>query len=141
MSIPESSLPPITLCTADAERLWALSEVGRRQSPEVADFLEGELERARILPDDALPGNFVRMGSRVSFRDDGTGLTTHVVLVYPGEEDTERRHVSILSPVGAALIGLSPGQSIVFTTSQGRRRKLTLLTVEQQGSDETVGTP
>lgn len=137
MAIPDSCLPPITLSATDAERLWILSAASRRATPEVTDFLEGELERARILPADALPANFVRMGSRVSFRDDGSGLTTHAILVYPGREDTERRHISVLSPVGAALIGLSPGQSIVFVTGYGRRRKLTVLSVDQ-GGDESL---
>lgn len=130
-SIPESSLPPITLSAIDAERLWVLSAASRRQAPDVVDFLEGELERARVLPPESLPHSFVRMGSRVRFRDDGTGLTTQAMLVYPGQEDAERRHVSVLSPVGAALIGLSPGQSIVFVSTHGRRRKLTVLEVEQ----------
>lgn len=129
--IPESSLPPITLSAIDVERLWTLSAAHRHQTPDVVDFLEGELERARVLPADALPTSFVRMGSRVRFRDDGTGLTTQVMLVYPGQEDAERRHVSVLSPVGASLIGLSPGQSIVFVSPHGRRRKLTVLEVEQ----------
>ena len=130
MHVPETCLPPITLCTTDAERLQVLSAASRRLTPEVADFLEGELERARILPPEDVPPSFVRMGSRVWFRDDGTGMTTRAVLVYPGREDSELRRVSILSPVGAALIGLSPGQSIVFVTAHGRRRKLTVLSVE-----------
>lgn len=130
MHVPETCLPPITLCTTDAERLQLLSAASRRLTPEVADFLDAELERARIVPPDALPASFVRMGSRVCFRDDGSGMTTHAMLVYPGREDTERRHISILSPVGAALIGLSPGQSIVFVTGHGRRRKLTVMSVE-----------
>lgn len=139
MHVPETCLPPITLCTTDAERLQVLSAASRRLTPEVADFLDGELERARIVPPDALPASFVRMGSRVCFRDDGPGLTTHAVLVYPGREDTERRHISILSPVGAALIGLSPNQSIVFVTAHGRRRKLTVLSVE--AGEEAVSQP
>ncbi len=137
MSIPDSSLPPITLSAADAERLRTLTNASQLITPEVADFLEGELERARVLPPEALPDRFVRMGSHVAFRDDGTGVTTHAVLVYPGQEDTERRHISVLSPVGAALIGLSPGQSIVFVTAQGRRRKLTVMSVSQ-GEDDAV---
>lgn len=138
MPIPDSSLPPITLCAADAERLRMLSSLSHRVSPEVADFLEGELERARVLPDEDVPASFIRMGSRVRFRDDGTGLSTLVVLVYPGEEDVERHHVSILSPVGAALIGLTPGQSIVFASPHGRRRKLTILEVEQPRAGSTA---
>lgn len=133
MHVPETCLPPITLSTTDAERLQILSATHRREIPEIADFLDGELERARVLPPEAIPASVVRMGSRVCFRDDGTGQTTHAVLVYPGAEDTERRHISILSPVGAALIGLSPDQSIVFVTAHGRRRKLTVLSVESGG--------
>lgn len=137
MTIPDSSLPPITLSALDVQRLSILATAHRRMTPDVVDFLEAELERARILPPEAVPDSFVRMGSRVVFRDDGTGLSTHATLVYPGQEDTERRHVSILSPVGAALIGLCPGQCIVFATAHGRRRKLTVISVEQPADTAT----
>jgi|AGTN01.1.fsa_nt_gi Transcription elongation factor len=122
-------LPPITLSADDAERLWALSSAGRRSVPHVADFLEGELERANILPAGAVPPDIVRMGSRVLFRDENSGHATSAVLVYPGQENAADQHVSVLSPVGAALIGLSPGQTIAFVTPLGRTRRLTVLAV------------
>jgi len=131
MKVPDSWLPPIVLAADEVPRLMALSSCGMRTAPEAAEFLEGELARARVLPPDSVPPGTVRMGSRVVYRDDGSQKEIHAELVYPGKEDVERRRVSILSPVGAALIGLAAGQSIVFTTPFGRRRKLTVVRVEE----------
>lgn len=129
-----SELPPITLSAEDAERLWALSATGRRSVPHVADFLENELERAHIVPGAALPPDVVRMGSKVFFRNENTGHATAALLVYPGQESAEHQRVSVLSPVGAALIGLSPGQSISFETPLGRTRRLTVLAIDNSGA-------
>lgn len=131
MKIPDSWLPPITLAADEVPRLAALSACGRHLAPEAADFLEGELDRARVLPGDAVPPGTIRMGSLVRYRDEGAQKDIWAELVYPGQENVEHRRISILSPVGAALIGLSAGQSIVFTTPLGRRRKLTVLSVDE----------
>ena len=71
------------------------------------------------------------MGSRVDFRDNSTGRTQSVTLVYPGEAHIEQGKVSILTPIGAALIGLSEGQSINWATWTGETRRLTVLEVRE----------
>jgi len=63
-----------------------------------------------------LPG-VVRMGSQVRYCDDKTGETRDVVLVYPHEADITLKRVSVLTPVGAALIGMSVGQAIEFSNA------------------------
>jgi regulator of nucleoside diphosphate kinase len=70
------------------------------------------------------------MGSTVEFRSD-TGQQRRVTLVYPGEADFAQGRISILTPIGAALIGLSPGQSIAWTSRDGRQHRLTVLSVAQ----------
>jgi regulator of nucleoside diphosphate kinase len=70
------------------------------------------------------------MGSTVEFRPDG-GQPRRVTLVFPGDADISEGKISILTPVGTALIGLAPGQSIAWTARDGRRHRLTVLKVEQ----------
>jgi regulator of nucleoside diphosphate kinase len=71
--------------------------------------LERKLARASVLPADRVPADVVTMNSRVRFRDGEA--ERHAKLVYPGEADGRGR-VSVLSPLGAALLGLSAGQQV-----------------------------
>ena len=75
-----------------------------------------------------LPG-VVTMGAQVDFWDDTTGQERRVTLVYPDEADLAAGRLSVLSPVGAALIGLSVGQSIEWETPSRGWRSLTVLRV------------
>jgi regulator of nucleoside diphosphate kinase len=69
------------------------------------------------------------MGSRVRFRDDVTGQERTLTLAYPEDADISSGRISVLTPVGAALIGLSVGQSIEWETASGGLRSLTVLEV------------
>ena len=123
--------PAITISTLDYDRLSNLAESASRHAPDVAAFLLDELGRASIAvgtPD----APAVRMGSQVEFRDDETGAVQSVRLVYPGQANAQQGHISILTPVGAALIGLSPGQSIQWRDRRGTLKKLTVLAVETE---------
>jgi regulator of nucleoside diphosphate kinase len=129
MSYPTPELPPITLNTVDAERLLRLADIARRRFPAAAEFLSREVERANVVsPPQMLPG-VVAMGSEVEFRDDTTGQVRRVTLVYPHEADVSAGRISVLTPIGAALIGLSVSQSIEWETLLGERRSLTVLSV------------
>jgi regulator of nucleoside diphosphate kinase len=123
MSYLNPSLPPITITTTDAERLSLLAN-GSSNVSHVADFLTREIERAEIVPPQQALLGLVRMGSRVTYRN-GDGIR-EVTLVYPQEADIERKRISVLAPVGAALIGLSVGQSIEYKTPGGEKRSLTV---------------
>ena len=122
-------LPPITLIPADRERLEALAHASMERHPQTAGYLVREIERARML-DDAESGDFVRMGSIVSFRDDTTGQVREVTLTYPDRADIAASRVSVLTPIGAALIGLSKGQKIDWQNPAGEWRTLTVLAVK-----------
>lgn len=125
----EPVLPPILITTDEARRLNALANSGAEIFPRVAHFLARETERANVVADDSdLPG-VVRMGSQVRYRDDKTGDVRDVVLVYPHEADISLKRISVLTPVGAALIGLSVGQAIEFQTPGQQKRSLTVLGV------------
>lgn len=122
-------LPPITLIPEDRDRLEGLALASLDRFPQTADYLIREVERAHIVEanDETL---FVRMGSRVTFRDDTTGQVREVILTYPDRADIAAGRVSVLTPIGAALIGLSKGQTINWQAPAGDWRPLTLLSVE-----------
>lgn len=119
------SVPNIVVSTADYERLTDLATASLERLPDVAEELMNEMERAKVVGEDAVPDDVVRMGSKVTFRtDDGRQLTE--TLVYPTEEDSDAHKLSVMTPVGAALIGLAEGQSISWTARDGRKHKLTV---------------
>ncbi len=121
--------PAISVTRSEHARLLRLAGSITVQNPDVADALQDELERARVVPDDRIPADVVRMGSAVRFTSD-LGEDRQVTLVYPAEADISEGRVSILTPIGAALIGLSAGQSIDWTARDGRVHRLTVETVE-----------
>jgi regulator of nucleoside diphosphate kinase len=125
-----TALPAIRLRPADFSRLDSLATVAERTQPEVAEFLGRELERAKIVPAGKLARDVVTMGAQVVFRDDAD-QTHDVRLVYPEEADMEEGRLSVMTPVGAALIGLSVGQSIRWRPRLGAERTLTILDVTQ----------
>ena len=124
------SVPNIVVSNADYERLTDLATASLERLPEVAAELLEEMDRARIVSDRSVPANVVRMGSTVTFRsDDGRQLTE--TLVYPVDEDSDAHKISVMTPVGAALIGLAEGQSISWTARDGRSHRLTVEKVRQ----------
>jgi regulator of nucleoside diphosphate kinase len=122
-------LPPITLRGIDFDRLELLVAAAADKFPETTEFLEREMARAHIVPNDAAPSGVVAMDSRVEFRDNGSGQIRTVTLVYPEQADFAAGRISVLSPVGAALLGLSAGQSIDWQPPSGGARSLTVLRV------------
>lgn len=120
--------PAITLARSDHERLVNLADALADRDPAAADQLAAELERARVVADDRLPPGTVRVGALVRFSLDDAEPRT-VYLVYPGEADIEKDRISVLTPVGTALIGLTTGQSIDWIGRNGRSRHLHVLEV------------
>lgn len=123
-------LPPIAISRRDSERLAQLAAAANKAFPATAEFLAREVDRAHVIEDfETLPG-LVSMGSEVEFRDDISGQVRSAKLVYPEDVDTRGHTVSVLTPVGAALIGLCVSQSIEFQTPSGGWRSLTVLQVK-----------
>ncbi|KLK89570.1 hypothetical protein AA309_30550 [Microvirga vignae] len=131
--IKQESLPPVTISTSDYDRLAFLASFGlnSQQDRPAAAMLANELIRATIVTPRAIPSSVATMHSRLEFRDDVTWDVRRATLVYPDEDDGEGDSVSVLSPEGAALIGLREGQSITWRTPKGWR-SLTLLRVLYQ---------
>jgi len=131
MSISESipARPPIVISESDAERLTALAIQAEQSSPQVADLLLDELERADVRPDGQVPPDVIGMETVVEFVDEAHGAARTVQLVFPGDADIAENKISVLTPVGAGLIGLSAGQSIVWPDRDGHDRVLKVLRV------------
>ena len=121
--------PPIAIDESHFTRLSALSSLTNGPMMEVCQYLREELDRAHVLPAEKLRPDIVNLGSRVEFRDEQTGKVQEIVLVYPFDADIACRRVSVLTPVGAALLGLSVNQTISFHTRTGEQRELTVLKV------------
>jgi regulator of nucleoside diphosphate kinase len=125
----ETALPPIVITMDEARRLNALANSNMALFPREAFFLAREMSRANVVRDDADLRSVIHMGSQVRYCDDRTGDVRDVVLVYPHEAQIALKRLSVLTPVGAALIGLSVGQTIEFKTSAHQTRSLTVLGV------------
>lgn len=123
--------PRITLTATDHERLSGLARAAMTTMPDVAASLADELDRAHVLAQGRHPVDVVCMGCEVAFRDDTTGKVQRVTLVYPGEADIAQGKVSVLTPIGTALIGLGVGKSINWETRTGDLKRLTVLEVRE----------
>ena len=122
--------PSIVIGDIDHQRLNKLALAAADRFPEVPDGLLSELERARVVSDTSVPGNVVRMGSTVEYETDA-GERRTVALVFPINADISEGKISILTPIGTALIGLSVGQSIMWTGRDGRLHRLSVISVGQ----------
>lgn len=125
-----SRKPKIVLSELDYDRLTGLAEAVEDRSPEIAEELQAEIDRANVVPNGSVPANVVQMGSIIEYQSDG-GETKSVTLVFPGDADIASGRISILTPIGTALIGLSPGQSITWTARDGKEHQLTVVSVKQ----------
>jgi regulator of nucleoside diphosphate kinase len=122
--------PLIVISRSDAERLTRLAEDMEHASPQAANMLLDEIERARVVPDHKMPADVVRMHSTVRFLDEAHGQERTVSLVYPQEADIEAGRISVLTPIGAGLLGLRADQAIAWPDREGHERALKVLAVE-----------
>jgi regulator of nucleoside diphosphate kinase len=123
------TLPPVIISETDREDLYAVATSALTNSlmaPAASNVLR-EIYRATIVPNDQLPTNVVAVNSYVDVRDNVVGANRRIVLVLPGETSTKPNAVSVLSPLGAALIGLSEGSSVEWCTASGDRSSITVL--------------
>jgi regulator of nucleoside diphosphate kinase len=119
---------------SDHRQLIVLAMAGIGHTADDADGLLYELERAHVVADEKLPPDAVRMGSVVRYRTNG-GVERRVALVYPKDADIGEGRISVLTPVGTALLGLRTGQSITWLTRDGRKQMLTVVSVLQPAAE------
>lgn len=122
--------PAVFISTADLDRLIDLLPEFIEPTAPGAVLLAQEIARAQICPDDDMPARVVRLGSIVRYRDLVSGRQRQVQLVMPVDADMDRGRISILSPIGAALIGMPEEQVIAWTEASGDERRIEVLGLE-----------
>lgn len=126
-----SSKPPIVISSQDLARIEALLDHMPRAQAEQYAALRAELDRADVVAPGDIPADAVTMNSVVTFKDEDSNDEMTISLVYPpgaGAPGT----VSVLAPVGSALLGLRVGQQIPWPTPDGHVRQLRVLEIEYQ---------
>jgi regulator of nucleoside diphosphate kinase len=127
-----SERPKIILSTLDAERLERLlASLDDAEFPGKSD-LEAELARADVVDVKSIPPKVVTMRSTVKFRIGPSAEERCLTLVYPDEVDESGQTISILAPVGSALLGLSEGDEIDWPKPGGGRLRVRLDEVTYQ---------
>jgi regulator of nucleoside diphosphate kinase len=94
--------------------------------------LAAELKNAVVVDSRRVPPDVVTMNSRVQFKDESTGERREVTIVYPQQADASRALISVLAPMGTALLGLAAGQSIVWPFPDGVTHCLRVLKIIYQ---------
>ena len=118
------------LRASDHLALEALIQNTGGRDADSAARLDEELARATIVPDHALPRGTVALDSRVRFRDQNTGRVRDVTLVLPADATAADGRISVLSPIGSALIGLSIHDRIDWPLPGGKLGRLQVLEVD-----------
>lgn len=122
--------PVIKIAATDHAKLVSFAEAMESRNPEMAEELMLELDRAKVVADGSISADVVQMGSTVTYKPD-TGEVRTVTLVFPGDADIAQAKISILTPIGTALIGLATGQAIQWTARDGRSHELEIIEVRQ----------
>ena len=123
------SSPPLVVSRLDCARLEALLDA--HPSADARGLL-AELERAQVVDPGDVPGDVIAMNSTARFRDEQSGEEREITLVYPQDAGNSANAVSILAPVGSALLGLRVGHAIDWPMPGGRRARLHVLSVSHQ---------
>lgn len=116
--------PVITLNRLDAERLQRLIDAATDKDRSVAEALEAELERAEVIEPEDMPADVVSMNSQVRFTELSRQSELTRTLVYPHALAETPDGLSIMAPVGAALLGLRVGDVIDWTLPGGQSTQL-----------------
>ncbi len=124
--------PEITLSRLDAERLEKLLDsMGGKRFPGV-DELENEIARAHVVEPTQVPPTVVTMNSSVRFKVESSDTEFSLTLVYPKDADGSSDKISILAPVGSALLGLNEGDEITWPAPGGKVTRVKIIEVTYQ---------
>ncbi len=122
----------IVLTEQDYDRLQALVRRAAGKNAREREALEAELDNAEVVDTAEIPADVVTMNSRVRFVDEVSGDERDMTLVYPADADSEQGRISVLAPIGAALLGLSVGQTIDWPMPDGSSRRLRVVSILYQ---------
>lgn len=126
--------PGLWVTETDYARLRRMLDDRARQGHEDAerDLLEASLDCAQVVPPERVPHDIVTMNSRVLFEDAHSGEPGTVTIVYPQEANPAAGCISVLSPVGGALIGAAEGEDVELPLPRGRTRCIRIRSVLYQ---------
>ena len=122
-----SDLDAIRLRTVARQLIGARGETRHK-----GEILFEKLDAAEVVPASSIAADLVTMNSSVVYDDAAEGAMATLTLVYPGEADIGMGRVSVLSPLGLALIGTRPGQTVVFETPDGNLRRVRVISLVYQ---------
>ncbi len=121
--------PPITLTSCDYERLTQMLMLNKYRNLPGIEELQDELDRANVVEPEELPDDVITVNSTARFIDEATNEQFEITLVYPDKADGASK-ISVLAPVGSALLGLSAGQSIPWQVPGRQKLQLKVLEVK-----------
>ncbi len=125
--------PPITLTSSDYERLTQMLMSNKYRHLAGIDELQDELDRANVVEPEELPNDVITINSTARFVDEASNEQFEITLVYPDKADGATK-ISVLAPVGSALLGLSVGQSIPWQVPGRQKLLLKVLDVKNAGN-------
>lgn len=123
--------PEIIISAHDMDILEGLLAAPDARSRSDLNGLRAELERADVRDDGNMPDNVITMNSRARFVEENTAREYQLTLAFPRDASAEDSRVSVFSPAGSALLGLSTGQTIDWATAEGKSIRLKVLEVTQ----------
>ena len=112
----------IYITRRDIEKLRSIVKIYNGNDAPHVERLEEELDRAKIVDSKDIPSDVVTMNSIVRIKDLDTGDEKTLILVFPGKQDASGKAVSILAPIGTALIGYREGDVIEWEVPAGKKR-------------------
>jgi regulator of nucleoside diphosphate kinase len=136
--------PPIHLLASESDLVAALALSAEHLQPVVAAMLLEEIERAELHGPDEMLDDYARLNSWVTFTDEKTRRVREVQLVLPADANIAERRISILTPMGAALYGLTDGGCISWPDLDGNERLIRVMRVAQradEGADSNAEGP
>lgn len=126
--------PPITLTSSDYERLTQMLMSNKYRNLPGIDELQDELDRANVVEPEELPNDVITVNSTARFIDEASNEQFEITLVYPDKADGATK-ISVLAPVGSALLGLSVGQSIPWQVPGRQKLFLKVLDVKKPATE------
>lgn len=130
--------PEIIVSSHDLDRLEGLLATPAARNRADLNGLRAELDRAEIREPAEMPADVITMNSRFRIREQPSGRERELTLLWPGDRSHGDAGISVFTPAGSALLGLSVGQIIDWPTVEGREVNLEVLEVVSQPTPQTV---
>lgn len=120
----EDDYEMLTACLNDAQRESAFG-------PQVIETLKADFKKGKLVSKEQFPEDAVRLNSKVKVKEAGNNKIMELVLVMPEEADIKQRKISVMAPVGVALIGFREGQEVMWQAPSGKKT-FTIMKVENE---------